>query len=478
MSIKQNKLALAFKFMYLILAIITFNVYTGKTPVNQYFSYAVFGFGVVVFLFRLFSFKEYKTTKGLYLLIAFSALSVVSALVNFRFGGKTDLIENAQSLSWMLFCFFILYAYNAGTTKEDIKKEFTGISYFLLLYNFLACAAGAFLIAADRGMIIVRNGETVLGGFLWNRLWGVYTDPNHGAVVAGVCIILSLYHLIIRKNAVMTVAHIINIILCEFYIACSDSRTGLVSLMASLAVFAFLYLMKRQIKFVDCKRLVKCAFCCLMAILIALLPYFASDVTKTTVSKIKISIAGGNAPTDNPKNDSALIIGRNENPDSTDISTDPSNRRLDIWKSGLDIVKKTPLVGTSFRGMVSFAEKNLPDTYILNNDSGKFNCMHNSLLDILVGQGILGLAVFAAFAILVLVTCLKNLPKVKKEEDFLLLSTLYTVVFLIAVSSLFLSQIIFINSIGGILFWMFLGYAVNYMSLSVSEEEPLCQKSL
>ena len=483
MNTKQVKLAGAFKFIYLILAMITFSTFTSRTAVNQYFSYIVFAFGVAVFLFRLITFKEYKNTKGLYLLIAFSVLSVVSALVNFRYGGMTDLIENAQSLSWMLFSFFILYTYNAKTTKEDIQKEFKGISYFLLLYNFVACVIGIGMLAVNCSMIVVRNGETVLGGFLWNRLWGVYTDPNHGAVVAAVCILLSLYYILIRTKTVMTILHVINILLCEIYVACSDSRTGLVTLMAALAAFTYLYFRKRQIRPIDGKRILKCTFCLVLACVVALFPYFSSNIVKTTVSVIMTHVAPADPPIDNTAdpsidgtqggkkpNDNPFIIGRNENLDNNDISNDPSNRRFDIWKSGLDIVKKTPLVGASFRGIVSFAEKELPDTYILNNDAGKFSCMHNSLLDILVAQGILGFVVFAAFAVLVIVTCLRSIFKVRKTEDYLLLSVLYAIILLIAISSLFLSQIIFINSIGGILFWIMLGYAVDYAGLASSEE--------
>ena len=117
MDIKRIKCKadIVFKFVYLILAIITFNAFTDKTAVSRYYTYIVFAFGVIVFLLRFFSFKDYKNTKGLFLLIAFSFLSVVSALINFRYGGKYDIIENLQSLVWMLFSFFILYAYDVNT---------------------------------------------------------------------------------------------------------------------------------------------------------------------------------------------------------------------------------------------------------------------------------------------------------------------------------------------------------------------------
>lgn len=472
MDIKQvrYKADRIFKFLYLILAIVTFNFLTSKTVINKYYTYLVFAFGAFVFLFRLFNLKDYKKTKGLFLLIAFSLLSVVSALLNFRYGGKYDLIENTQSLVWTLFCFFVLYAYDTDIEKKDIVKEYNLISYFLLFYNMIAAVVSVYMMTIRYHIIEVRDGATVLGGFLWNRLWGIYTDPNHGAVLSAICVILSLYYISTKPKALTLVLHIINILLSVIYISCSDSRTGVVSLVSAIVVFVFLFLIAKQMTFIRIKA-VQYLFCAFLSLAIAFTSVFAVGFLKNTISKISIQ---NNTPSGNVEE---FIIGRDENEHNDDLSEDISNRRFDIWKSGMEIFSKTPLFGTSFRGMVSFAENVLPDTYILNNGAGKFNCMHNSLLDVLVSQGITGLALFVAFAILIIVNLCKAIFQIKDKENYLLISTLISIVLLIAVSSLFLSQIVYINSIGGIVFWMFLGYAMNFINAALIEEKSICKKS-
>ena len=121
--------------------------------------------------------------------------------------------------------------------------------------------------------------------------------------------------------------------------------------------------------------------------------------------------------------------------------------------------------------MVSFAEKLLPNTYILNNGQGIFNCMHNSFLDVLVSQGIIGFGVFMAFAIIIFWSFCKKSFEMKQENDFLFVSVIFSIFATLVFSSLFISQIIYINSIGGILFWILLGYLMNYINQSSEPEE-------
>ena len=313
----------------------------------------------------------------------------------------------------------------------------------------------------------VRGGTTVLGGFLWGRLWGVYTDPNHGAVVAGVCILFSLYAISLKAKGFRLVFHILNILISTFYITCSDSRTGIVALASGLAMAVYLFGVKKiKLK----AKLLKYAVCILLSVIVAASVFAVSTVEKhivTTVSQLQFNTAGSYTES---KKETAIKIGREE-----DIEDDISNRRFSIWGSAFELAKKSPVFGTSFRGIVSFAKKVLPKTYLIHNDAGVFDCFHNSLLDILVSQGILGIAIFIAFAFVVFKTFFQGLAGLKNKENYSFFALLFSVIFLLSVSALFLSQIIFINSIGGIVFWIFLGYAMNYIRLVSNEEREECQ---
>ena len=58
-----------------------------------------------------------------------------------------------------------------------------------MAYTFMAVAAGTVMLVADYYAYTEVNGVVVILGFLWNRLWGVYSYPNYGAVF------LSLIHI-------------------------------------------------------------------------------------------------------------------------------------------------------------------------------------------------------------------------------------------------------------------------------------------
>lgn len=488
MGVKQQtrKIEFVFKAAYLILAVFTFNIFTTATVFNKIYTYVVFAFGVLVFLFRLFSFNRYRKSKGLVLLIAFFALYAVSAVINFRYSGLDGLIDNAQCLVWMAFSFFNLYAYDEKMTKKEIKKELDILSSFLLVYNFIAVIISVAMLFTDYRMVEVRNGGTVLGGFLWNRLWGIYTDPNHGAVISVVCILLSMYFFKIKTRVWTRIFFVVNIALSLVYTACSDSRTGLVVMICGVAVYVYMLLEKEGFKKIS-RKAVKSMLCIVVSLATVAAGAFVLRASKIVISETKIAISqksdgdinDGKDDKDNSdgndiSNKDNMVIGRENSENNQDISEDVSNRRFSIWRSGLDIISKAPLFGSSFRGMVSFAEKQVPDTYILNNDQGRFNCMHNSLLDVLVSQGILGFGVFVAFGIVVFLNFCKNLRLIKREDDYLFVTVVFSAVAVLLISSLFISQIIYINSIGGILFWIFLGYLTNYVNQESEPEEDKC----
>lgn len=104
-------------------------------------------------------------------------------------------------------------------------------------------------------------------------------------------------------------------------------------------------------------------------------------------------------------------IGREQ-----DIESDVSNRRFDLWKSGLEIYRLKPIFGVSIFNAVAFAQEQLPTTYLINNDAGIFDSLHNAFLNVLMGQGIVGFVIFMIFIVLCVVLILKGYLKPKKEE--------------------------------------------------------------
>ena len=68
---------------------------------------------------------------------------------------------------------------------------------------------------------------------------------------------------------------------------------------------------------------------------------------------------------------------------------DISNRRLAIWRSGLELGLTRPVTGISFPAVVAYAKEHLPDTYIISNDLWEFNTFDSEPVNIFVSQGII-----------------------------------------------------------------------------------------
>ncbi|OTO76647.1 O-antigen ligase family protein [Enterococcus sp. 12E11_DIV0728] len=83
------------------------------------------------------------------------------------------------------------------------------------------------------------------------------------------------------------------------------------------------------------------------------------------------------------KNDKIVIDDKkniNLNRKDVENNSDISNNRFNLWKSAFEIFKETPIFGTSPRGLIPFAQKNMPDTLIGKNGQSPHNFFFYSCL--------------------------------------------------------------------------------------------------
>ncbi|MGN1217200.1 MAG: O-antigen ligase family protein, partial [Phocaeicola sp.] len=148
-------------------------------------------------------------------------------------------------------------------------------------------------------------------------------------------------------------------------------------------------------------------------------------------------------------------VGRDDN------TSDPSNRRFSIWKSGVEIWNTKPVFGVSWANLTNYAEKEVPNTYIVNNDLQNFSSLHNMVLDVLVGQGIIGIVLLGCININTLAFIIKNYKKLCGVNE-LLGGFFFTIMCISFFTSLFISSIFYINSPESYTFWFVFG---GYMSI-------------
>ncbi len=447
--------AIWFKALYFLLVLLSFNSLAALTKGLSLASYAVAALGAVVLLFRLINYKQYIKARGILWLVLFCGSYCLSALLTRSLG----LSENIQAMVWIVIQFFILYVYDNDAPIEKDKKDIQVIGWTFIAYTFAMSIAAIVMLAFDYNNYREVGDTAVISGFLWNRLWGLYTDPNYGAVFSIISMVLSVMFFKYVNKGVKTFL-IVNIFFEILYITFSDSRTGMVALL--ITVMAATYLFGLRWKKIENKNIVlRGAISVALAVVLALASVGVLQVVRVSGNALKtLQYAYQQKHDDYDKNDiSDNIIGRTE----SDINGDVSNRRFDIWQSGLEIFKTSPLFGITFRNYVPYAEKNLPDTYIVNNDFGKFPSMHNSFVDVLVSQGVLGFFLLLCFIASVLVVFFRYFFKSRGVEyrynTYLLLCFLP-----ILVSMMFYSETFYMNTGGAFLFWSFLGFLMHSLN--------------
>lgn len=450
------KSGLLFKILYLILALLSFNSLFSNRPVLTYFSYFLTLIGCIYLGFRVFHFNRYRSTKGIIFLLLFILSYVISSVLNIKYG----ITENAKAMIWMLFQFFLLYAYDAGVSKEQTKKEFKIFSHVFLTYTFLMAIIGTILLFMNYRYYGIYNGKTIIIGFLWNRLWGLYSDPNYGAVFGVISFILCFYYLFRAQKKWQKALYVMMAVFQVAYIAFSDSRTALVAFMLTSGVGAFLFFLRYE-KQKHQKRIVRACLTVLLTIVAFLLPYAVIQTTAYAGSYLLKAIQS-NYSSEKPgtvEDDESLTIGRQE----ADMNNDISNRRFAIWESALEVSSTKPIFGVTFRQIVPYAKENLPDTYIVSNDYTSFASMHNVFMDVLVSQGAVGLLLFFGFILSILITIFKNLFR-KDDREYTANLFLICTILPIAISAMFYSEILYINTANAVFFWFGLGCLVKNLT--------------
>lgn len=474
----QFNIELIFKILYFVLVLMSFNMFFARHTYLTYISYAVAALGTLVVIGRIVHLKDYLN-KYTVLLIGFFISYFVSSIFTRQYG----MTENVQAMVWMCLQYFVLFAIDKNRTAESVKNEFSIISYSFILYTFVCSIISFVMMMTDYWHYELLNGENVIGGFLWNRLWGTYTDPNYGAVFATISIILTLYFYKTFSKKTLKVLSVINIIFEFVYICSSDSRTGLVSLMC--AVFMLIYLklyrsgeMKIKNKTFSFKKsFKKFLISALVGFAVVILLIGCVKVASLGISKMQETFITYTSAYKNASDEEKEIIkekakiGRSEDEIN---SGDYSNKRFAIWSSAFDVFKTTPLVGTSFRNITAYAKDNLPNTYLAQK-STSFHSMHNFLVDIMVSQGILGLIIIAAFIILLIIDLFKKLKTIP-DNEYRHFITVFSCMIAVATSMMFYSESFYMNTGGAFIFWTFLGYIANYY-FSPSKKETINAES-
>lgn len=456
-KLDYNKLLFVYKIYMIVYLLCSFNAFVNGQKFMKYATVVAAASGGILLLCLLAQWKKYRKMGNLVLLILFLVSYVFSSVMNIRYG----FMENIQELVWLTCQIGLLYVASYNYTTDMLKREFgiLGVIYTSICTLFSLISLSMIFWMFD-GAYRDPSGGLHGVGYRLGRLWGVYDDPNHGSVIAVIAIFFALYLYKLYHKKMWRVLLIISIIVQYLYIGFANSRTAMLALGGGLCVGTFLLFYNKQ------RRFWAAAGVSVLIMTVSVVGLIGMEVANgKTFAAVQIYYTEQKA---GEKDAEKPVVNQRKE----ELTRDESNGRKDIWLSGLEIARTSPIYGTSFRNMTPYAENKLPETFIVNNNVVKYDSLHNLFVDVLVSQGVIGLLITAALIVNTLRMLLRGMRRVKKEDyDIMIISFVMVVAMLIA--SMFYSYVFYLHAPQTYIFWLCLGYMVVILQRACTEREEI-----
>lgn len=454
---------------------------------NALVTYGIFCVGMGLVGLDIISSRSFFRARYMGWLLAFLAVSILSALLNYRYG----LVDNIKTLGWMTLFFLLVYPTGVHEDPKIIRSVFLAFSLAMTIVVVLSLP----MYFYDVGYTYHKaNGIFTDQGFsfLYFRLWGLFQEANYAAVYAELACFASVYLAIKTKKKWVSVLVALQTVLLLSFVVLSGSRTAKLVLMMVAAWMAF-YGAQRLLSAKGLKKLalsLGAGALAVMAVLAVLqglmagLPYVKVAMYSGMTDRQVLSIhtlydrvyAWGNvnvaessserlfsyleqmAPstsedeTDTPGNTASSLLKPVVTPiNRTDLDDeDVSNGRLKRWKDGLDVFWKVPILGASPRGVFAFAETFFPESYI-----AKYRySITNSYLEVLAGTGLLGAVAIFGFLLLTAIHVVKTAWRESFCAERMIL---HGVALTVVLSAVLESDLFFGLTAGAVVCWIVLG---------------------
>lgn len=388
----------------------TFITYIYMSPLQPILVKVTLVLGVLTIFIRVIKWKKYRKIPCLILMALFCLSFLLSTVMNRQYG----MTDNLKWIIWTGIQFFGLYVCDPDRDEKKYKREFEIISHIFIIVTVIAAAAELNYACKVLFSYLIYSGWRVYcNRFEWDRLWGVYTDPNYGAICSVIGIVLSLLYAI-QKKGIRKCGYVIAIVLNYVYLVFSDSRTGEIALMVSVGIF----LCFCRIKKFQNKKYLKSAFLVICVLLAAFIVGQEMKTQNIIYQKKAAAIREINAKKqvgtkENQKSQSTeqKNIQKNKKSQLTErqknIQEDVSNGRLALWKSSIEIWMSSPVYGSGYSTLIQYAKEHVPDTYAVNNDVGEYTSMHNTFFCTLAFQGAIGAGLLILIALRILFYVIK-----------------------------------------------------------------------
>ena len=471
-------------------------------------TYGFFGAGMIIIGLEFLRNPRPYFSKGQWLAYLFLFFCVLSTVVNLQ----VDLFSNVKAIAWMVLYFCLLLP--GGWNREGEAKIWEWVMITAVSILVLLSLVALPMYFFDVGYSYIReSGFLFYQGFssVRLRLWGFYVDPNTAGVynMIAVCFIAYLFHR--TQRGWLRIVLALCCVPLLLLVVLGNSRTVLVAwvIAASWIVF-YLCVVALPEKGWKSVGISVAAMAVAAAVAIGAfsvaktaMPYLKAAVQRGITEQVKASVhtwydrgyrwSGLNvvegyygvapenqeisivvpvqpvqnetvpAEQEQPVQDEAVPAeteqaAANHNVQTlerTDLGNDISNGRFEIWRDVLIVARHHLLFGASPRGISQAAREVAPGGNVAMYDYAA----HNSFLEVLAGTGLTGFAVFMTLLIWLAVIILRKIF----SEGFCWQIAVYgTALLLMVCEMMFISDVFFNLTFGGIAFWMSAGRILEF----------------
>lgn len=434
-----------------------------------------FVWGALLIFYEIIIKRSIYQVKYIWLLLLFVLLYAISVLFNIH----TQLYMGIKHIVYMSVSFFILYALDINRNRKNILSLIYKINQIVVAISSLAAIISLVMFVYNIGFQFERGHALLRQGFLENRLFGVYTSPNTGALFALIAFASMCCNSVIKHGKLFKWGKFYwcNLVLQFLYFSLTLSKGGYLTLFV-LSVFLLLifYIPSKVKKFGKIKGII---FSLAIYTAGATIVVCGVPTIQTVMSYLPTVLSAEEITNNQDQKGEEENLNRRVKFVRIETGDDASNGRLAIWSGGLKIWTQYPIWGIADAAI--FKENNLNTKVDISdlNDAElerfqKINGnLHNTYLQILVDSGLLATSIFIIFAILVAVKFILFLFKTDKEgEEYKKVGIIFCIIGAIAANCFVESHLLFNRQDPyGLIFWVYLGAGILYIQKSEEVEK-------
>lgn len=462
-----------YTYVYILVSILWFFPLLGSTinPISK----ACFIWGTGIIAWDFFVTHRAAKAKNFWLIFALLSAYAIATLINGTmvwYTGVKHLVYNGISL-------LIIYAQNGDLPFEKNKKLFCLVNDTIIAISTIATTVSLYMFVFMISFTFQDGNKNFRQGFLENRLFGVFTSPNTGALFVVIALVAIVMNTLLRQGSMRKWKwyYCVCVVPQILYFSLTLSKGGFVTAFTLIFVAVFLFVLPRLYA-----KWHKRILAILVAVLIGGGCIFTVYVTVQAVRSVAVyvprmvySVKPPVIPDDGQTEEKppALELERIETAD------DMSNGRLTIWQGGLAAWKQSPVFGIVdtdvYHGndtpVINISEEQLTELEKseLKRSQGS---MHNSYIQILVSSGAVGLLLFLALAFCLILQYGNILWTADKMSPAYSLGVLiFALLASMAANGMAESHLLYCHQDPyGILFWFFAGMGLVLFNAMLKEK--------